>query len=45
MGLFQPSVLNSYLNLQDQSVITKAYKKYTKYFHNTTIQDNMDFLY
>ena len=41
MALFQTSVLNKYLKLQDDEVINKAYKKFTKYFHNTTIQENI----
>jgi len=41
MSLFQTSVLKQYLSLQDKGVITKAYKKYTKYFLNPTIQDNI----
>jgi len=41
MALFQTSVLNKYLKLQYQETIQKAYKRYTKYFHNTTIQENI----
>jgi len=41
MALFQTSVLNKYLKLQDDEVINKAYKKFSKYFHNTTIQENI----
>ncbi|MEQ3665847.1 TaqI-like C-terminal specificity domain-containing protein [Olleya sp.] len=41
MSLFQTSVLKQHLSLQDKDVITKAYKKYTKYFLNPTIQDNI----
>ena len=41
MSLFQTSVLKQHLSLQDNDVITKAYKKYTKYFLNPTIQDNI----
>lgn len=41
MALFQPSVLNKYLKLQDKEVTAKAYKKFTKHFHNATIQENI----
>ncbi len=41
MSLFQPSVLKKYLQQQDTATVQKAYKKYTKYFHNTTIQANI----
>ncbi|UKM63881.1 BREX-1 system adenine-specific DNA-methyltransferase PglX [Flavobacteriaceae bacterium GSB9] len=41
MSLYQSSVLKHYLKLQDSDAITKAYKKYTKYFLNPTIQDNI----
>lgn len=41
MALFQPSVLNKYLKLQDKEVTAKAYKKFTKHFHNVTIQENI----
>ena len=41
MALFQKSVLNKYLKLQDASLIDKAYKKYSKYFLNTKIQQNI----
>ena len=41
MALFQNSVLNKYIKLQDQEAIEKAYKKYTKYFHNTERQQNI----
>ena len=41
MALFQKSVLNKYLKLQDATLIDKAYKKYTKYFHNPAIQKNI----
>ncbi|MCD8453021.1 N-6 DNA methylase [Tenacibaculum finnmarkense genomovar ulcerans] len=41
MSLFQKSVLNKYLKLQDATLIDKAYKKYTKYFHNLKIQENI----
>ena len=41
MSLFQPSVLKKYLSQQDATLVQKAYKKYTKYFHNTAIQENI----
>lgn len=41
MPLFQTSVLKTYLAQQDQNAIEKAYKKYIKYFHNITIQENI----
>lgn len=41
MSLFQPSVLKKYLSQQDSALVQKAYKKYTKYFHNATIQENI----
>ncbi|CAM4283600.1 Eco57I restriction-modification methylase domain-containing protein [Gillisia hiemivivida] len=41
MALFQASVLKSHLTLLDEIVVEKAYKKYQKYFWNTTIQENI----
>ncbi|MGJ8594079.1 MAG: Eco57I restriction-modification methylase domain-containing protein [Aquaticitalea sp.] len=41
MALFQKSVIKTYLKLQDTDSVQKAYKKYTKYFHNTVIQENI----
>lgn len=41
MSLFQPSVLKKYLSQQDSTQVQKAYKKYTKYFHNAVIQENI----
>lgn len=41
MALFQASVLKSYLALLDEAELTKAYKKYSKYFLNPSIQDNI----
>ncbi|WP_369765313.1 DNA methyltransferase [Flavobacterium sp. WC2429] len=41
MSLFQPSVLKKYLSQQDTALVQKAYKKYTKYFHNAVIQENI----
>lgn len=41
MALFQTSVLKTYLAQQDIAIIERTYKKYTKYFHNATIQENI----
>ncbi len=41
MALFQNTVLNTFLNRQDEVAIAKAYKKFTKYFHNASIQQNI----
>lgn len=41
MALFQNSVLNKYLKQQESDVVAKAYKKFAKYFHNPTIQQNI----
>ncbi|UPS92825.1 Eco57I restriction-modification methylase domain-containing protein [Bizionia sp. M204] len=41
MSLFQVSVLKQHLNLQNQDVVLKAYKKYSKYFLDPTIQENI----
>jgi len=41
MALFQTSVLKQHNKLQDNAVVVKAYKKYQKYFLNTTIQENI----
>jgi type I restriction-modification system DNA methylase subunit len=41
MALFQKSVLNKYLKIQNKTAVAKAYKKFTKYFHNPTIQQNI----
>jgi len=41
MALFQKSVLDNHLKLQDQQVIEKVYKKFTAYFHNPAIQQNI----
>lgn len=41
MSLYQTSVLKQHLKLQDQDKLDKAYKKYSKYFLNPTIQDNI----
>ena len=41
MSLYQTSVLKGSLNLQNKEVVQKAYKKYTKYFLNPVIQENI----
>lgn len=41
MALFQTSVLKTYLKQQDNNAVDGAYKKYTKYFHNPVIQENI----
>jgi len=41
MALYQTSVLKNYITLQEQEIVAKAYKKYTKYFLNPTIQENI----
>lgn len=41
MPLFQSSVLKKYLKQQDTAAVEKAYKKYSKYFHNPAIQENI----
>ena len=41
MALYQVSVLKKHLKLQNKDSINKAYKKYSKYFLNPTIQDNI----
>uniref|UniRef100_UPI00404A2BF3 Eco57I restriction-modification methylase domain-containing protein n=1 Tax=Gelidibacter sp. TaxID=2018083 RepID=UPI00404A2BF3 len=41
MALYQTSVLKNYLNLQDAVSVEKSFKKYKKYFYNTTIQENI----
>lgn len=41
MSLFQKLVLNKHLAAQDKEAVAKAYKKFTKYFHNTAIQQNI----
>ncbi|SNB23884.1 Type II restriction enzyme, methylase [Flavobacterium psychrophilum] len=41
MPLFQPSVLKKYLSQQDTVTVQKAFKKYSKYFHNSAIQENI----
>ncbi|CAM1346379.1 Eco57I restriction-modification methylase domain-containing protein [Tenacibaculum crassostreae] len=41
MSLYQTSVLKQHIQLLDKEALEKAYKKYTKYFLNTTIQENI----
>ena len=41
MALFQNSVLKKHIKLQDQTAVDKAYKKFTKYFHDTKRQQNI----
>jgi hypothetical protein len=41
MALFQTSVLKKYLKAQEQAPVEKAYKKFTKFFHDSTIQNNI----
>lgn len=41
MPLYQNSVLKKYLKQQNKDVVAKAFKKFTKYFHNTKIQANI----
>lgn len=41
MALFQTSVLKKYLHLQNQDSITAAYKDYSRYFLDVTIQENI----
>ena len=41
MPLFQASVLKNYLKQQDHQAVSKAYKKYSKYFLNPATQENI----
>ena len=41
MSLYQNSVLNKFLKQQDKDAVAKAYKKFSKHFHNTKIQENI----
>jgi hypothetical protein len=41
MPLFQQSVQKKYLAQQDKTEVEKAYKKFTKFFHDAKIQDNI----
>ncbi|MBC8494914.1 N-6 DNA methylase, partial [archaeon] len=41
MSLFQKSVLNKYLNEQDETSVKEAFEKYCNYFLNPVIQQNI----
>ncbi|OYX28154.1 MAG: hypothetical protein B7Z06_02290, partial [Flavobacteriales bacterium 32-35-8] len=41
MAFFQNSVLNKHLNAQDADAVKTAYQKFTAYFHNPAIQQNI----
>lgn len=41
MALFQVSVLKKYLQLQDEKIVDRAYKKFTSYFQHPEIQENI----
>jgi REP element-mobilizing transposase RayT len=41
MAFFQNSVLNKHLNGQDEKTVKAAYQKFTAYFHNPAIQQNI----
>ncbi|MDZ7846325.1 MAG: hypothetical protein U5L96_05965 [Owenweeksia sp.] len=41
MPLFQKSILSDYLASQDEPVVTRAYKKFTAYFHEAGVQRNI----
>jgi len=41
MNFFQASVINKYLNAQDEKQLKKAYEKFSAYFHNAEIQENI----
>jgi len=41
MAFFQNSVLNKHLNVQDTETVKAAYQKFTAYFHNPVIQQNI----
>ncbi|MDA3893200.1 MAG: N-6 DNA methylase [Salinivirgaceae bacterium] len=41
MAIFQKTVLAKYLKLQDFDKVDKAFKKYSKYFHNAERQQNI----
>ncbi|NER13498.1 N-6 DNA methylase [Leptobacterium flavescens] len=41
MPLYQNSVLKTYLAQQDKELVSKAYKKFAKYFHNPVRQQNI----
>ena len=41
MSLYQKSVLNKFLKQQDKEAVAKAFKKFSKHFHNLNIQENI----
>lgn len=41
MAFFQTSVLNKYLAAQDQNIVSEAYSRYSEYFKNRGIQQNI----
>ncbi|MAX81313.1 MAG: restriction endonuclease subunit M [Crocinitomicaceae bacterium] len=41
MPLYQSSVLKNYLKQHNQEAVSKAFKKFTKYFHDAKIQENI----
>ncbi len=41
MKLYQTSVLNNYLKQQDGEAVSKAFRKFVKYFHDPKIQENI----
>ncbi|MEP6262879.1 MAG: TaqI-like C-terminal specificity domain-containing protein [Gillisia sp.] len=41
MALFQSSVLKDHLRVQEEQQVEKAYKKFTAFFHNSEIQENI----
>ncbi len=41
MAFFQNSVLNKHLKGQDAEIVKTAYQKFTTYFHNPVIQQNI----
>lgn len=41
MGLFQRSVLSQFLKQQEKDAVAKAYRKFSKHFHNAQIQENI----
>jgi spore coat polysaccharide biosynthesis predicted glycosyltransferase SpsG len=42
VSLHQTTVLKTYLKAQDKELISKQYKKYSRYFHNEEIQKIAD---
>ena len=41
MSLFQKSLLNKYLKTKDETKVKAAYGKFTDFFHNETIIQNI----